>query len=140
MKKIKNMQDLRDEKRRLKMEIEESELLLKEDFEMIKEELQPVRAIGRLFSKAMINKDHGLINSGVKLTIDTLVKNLLLAKSGWMVKLAVPFILKNLSSNYIAEKKPEVFGMLKNLIFKARKATNTSDHYDKSTADGMHYR
>jgi hypothetical protein len=88
----------------------------------------------------MINKDHGFVNDGVRITIDTLLKNILLARSGWITRLVVPFIVKNLSSNYILEKKPEIFGMIRNLIHKARKSTNHHhNHFDKSTVDEMDY-
>ena len=143
--KIENLQDLRKEKERLRMELRMTEEALREDFEWIREELKPVRAAGRMLSKVMINKDHGIINDGVRFGIDTILKKVVLAKAGWITRLIVPFILKNLSSNIVQQKKPEIFGAIRNFIHRARKATHThsnnhsSNHYDKSTVDEMDY-
>jgi len=146
MKEIKSLKDLRSEKMRLKLELSAAEDALKEDMAWIKEELSPIRNAGKLFSSAMVNKNHGIINDGVRFTIDGLLKNVILSRSGWMMKLIVPFIAKNLSSNYIINKQPEIFGLLKNLIHKARKSTHINhnhnhnhNHYDKSTVDEMDY-
>ena len=139
--KIKNIKDLRAEKTRLKLELSVAEEALREDLKWVREELRPVRIAGGLLNKAFGNKQHGLIKDGVKITVDTLVKDLLLAKSGWVTRLVVPWLVKNLSSNYLAEKSPEIFGILRNLIKKARKTTGNHDpgHFDKSTVDEMNY-
>jgi hypothetical protein len=137
--KINSIDELRKEKNRLKLELIRSEEALQEDFALLKEELKPLRLAGRAVSYAMINKNDGVVNDGVRFAINGLLKNVVLAKAGWITKLVVPFIVKNISSNMLLEKKPEVLGYLRNLIHKARKATHASDHYDKSTVDEMNY-
>ena len=139
--KIKNIKDLRAEQTRLKLELSVAEETLKEDLKWAREELRPARIAGSLLNKALGNNQHGLIKDGVKITVDTVVKDLLLAKSGWITRLVVPWVVKNLSSNYLADKSPEIFGVLRKLIRKVRKSTgnHSPGHFDKSTVDEMDY-
>ncbi len=140
MKKIKNLKDLHSEKLRLKLELISAEEILKEDLDWVKEEMNPGKIAGKLFSNIIGNNMSGLLNNGVRLTIGALVKNLLLSKSGWITRLIVPFIVKNLSSNYLSEKQPEIFSIMRNIIQKARKSIKHDDvHFDKSTVDEMDY-
>jgi len=145
MRRIENIKDLRSERARLKLELNVAEEILRDDVEWIKNELKPVHLAGKYLNNTLINKDKGLINYGMREAIDTMLKSFVLAKSGWVVKLVVPFILKNISSNFILEKKPEFFGMIRKWISKARKSTshnyhqNGHSHYDKSTVDEMDY-
>jgi len=139
--KIKNLKDLRAEQTRLKLELTVAEETLKEDLKWVREEMRPARIAGNLLNKALGNKQHGLIKDGVRVTVDTVVKDLLLAKSGWITRLVVPWVVKNLSSNYLADKSPEIFSVLRKLIKKARKSTgnHAPGHFDKSTVDEMDY-
>lgn len=141
MKRIETIKDLRSERARLKLELSTAEEILQEDLDWIKAELKPVHVAGKMLSNSFFNGNNGgLVNNGVRSAIDVLLKSVVLSKAGWFVKLVVPFIVKNISTNYIQEKKPEFFGMIKRLISKARSTTNNShSHYDKSTADEMHY-
>ncbi len=147
MRKIDNLTDLRKEKARLNLELAAYEEQLHEDVQWIKQELNPVKVAGKLVSNAMLDKNHGVLNEGLRGTVDFVLKNLVLSKAGWITKLVVPFVVKNISSNYLLEKKPEIFGMLRNLIRKAREGRKDQHHkqngshtyYDKSTVDEMDY-
>jgi hypothetical protein len=149
MRKIENLKDLRSERARLKLELNVAEETLKEDIEWIKSELRPAHLAGKYLSNTLVNKDDGFLNVGLRRTIDTVLKSFVLSRAGWITKLVVPFIVKNISSNYVQEKKPEIFGMLKRWISTARKSTSShhnhngvhqqNGHYDKSTVDEMDY-
>jgi len=133
--KINSKEDLKKEKRRLKLELQETELLLREDMEWIKTELEPIRVAGKVVGNALVNKNKGLVNDGVRMVIDTFIKNVVLSRAGWITRMVVPYILKNISTNYVKEKKPEVLATLKNFLSRARKATNHHpEYYDTSTA------
>lgn len=45
-----------------------------------------------------------VLNTGVNWTIDFLVKKWILKKSGWMTKMVIPFVLKNITSHVIQNK------------------------------------
>ena len=140
MKKIRNLKELHAEKLRLQLELVAAEEILKEDLEWIKDEIKPGKIVAKFFNNILGNNTNGLFNSGVRGTIDVLLKNILLSKSGWITRFIVPLIIKNLSSSYLAEKKPEIFDMLRNIIHKARTSIKHEDiHFDKSTVDEMDY-
>ena len=140
MKKIKNLEDLRAEKLRLQLELLRATEVLKEDFEWVKEEVKPFNSIGKFIGNLFGKNKAGLFAGSVGLSIDVLLKNLILAKSGWITRLIVPAIIKNLSTAFLADKKPEIFGVLRNLIQKARKSLhNEKEFYDVSTVDEMDY-
>ena len=140
MKKIRNLKELHAEKLRLQLELIAAEEILKEDMEWIKEEIKPGKIVGKLFNNIIGNSTSGLLNNGVRGTIDILLKNILLSKSGWITRLILPLIIKNLSSSYLAEKKPEIFGILRDIIHKARTSIRQDDNlFDKSTVDEMDY-
>ena len=136
MKKIKNLKELHSEKLRLKLELIAAEENLKDDLEWVKEEMSVGRIAGRVFNNIIGNKKDGFLNNGVRITADVLLNNVLLSKFGWITRLVVPLIAKSVSSNYLSEKKPEIFGIIRNIIQKARKSIKHDDvYYDKSKAD-----
>ena len=140
MKKIRNLKELHSEKLRLKLELISAEQNLKEDLEWIKEEMKPGKIAGRIFNSFIGQNKEGFLNNGLRITTDVLLNNLILAKSGWIKRLIVPFIVKSLSSNYFSENKPEIFGILRNIIQKARKSIKHDDvHFDASTVDEKNY-
>jgi len=141
MKKIKNKNDLLEEKLRLQTEVNAAEEILKEDLEWLKEEITPGKITAKFFSNLLGKNTNSILNKGVSSTIDAFLKNILLSKSGWLTRFVVPLIVKNLSSNYIADNKPEIFGVLRNLIKKTRKSLKHDDdnHYDKSTVEDFNY-
>ncbi|HET9744326.1 MAG TPA: hypothetical protein VFP97_01360, partial [Chitinophagaceae bacterium] len=46
-----------------------------------------------------------LLTQGANTVIDLLLKKFVLAKSGWVTKMLVPFFVKNYSSHIIADNK-----------------------------------
>jgi len=139
MTKIKNMADLQVERMRLRSEIIMQEEQLKEDFVWVKEELEPGRIIGRLFG-LVGNKKEGLIKQGAKFTFESIIRKVFLSRSNWLIRLVVPMIVGNFSSELLSNKKPEVLDLLKGFIRKMRVQLKNSDsHYDRSTVDEMDY-
>ena len=112
MKKIRNLKELHSERLRLQLELIAAEEILKKDLEWIKEEIKPGKIAAKIFNNIIGNKTNGLLNNGVRGTIDILLKNILLSKSGWITRFIVPLIIKNLSSSYLAEKNPKFLASL----------------------------
>ncbi len=57
---------------------------------------------GKISTKAGNNL---LISEGTDRIIDLVFKKLILARSGWMTKLVIPYFLKNYSSHFISDNK-----------------------------------
>lgn len=108
-KRIQTYQDLLDEKARLQALLKHQKEIVRQDIDMIKEELSPVSTaistVGKFFTK-----DHSnfLVNAGAGALIDIFVKNVLLSKAGWITKRVIPFLLKNFSSHVISGNKDAI--------------------------------
>ncbi len=105
-KKIKTYEDLEEEKQRLMGLLRAQEELIKVDIAGVREGLKPVRKAVNVVNK-MATRDHTgpVMNLGLEMGIDLLVRRVLLARAGWFLKILVPFVLKNYSSHVIGEEK-----------------------------------
>jgi len=115
--KIQTYDDLLEEKKRL-----EQLLLIQKDqitghWVEMKEEFKPVNNIISFFSKLTTrDKTNPLVNMGIDIAGDVVLRKILLAKAGWITRLAVPFLLKNYSSNVFADKGKSFLHRVKNWI------------------------
>lgn len=137
MKKIRSQKELQSEKLRLKLKLNATKEILKEDFEWIQNEITSGKIAGSLISNIFGKNVNGLLNNGFRIATDVLLNNILLSKSTWVMRLIIPFIVKSLSSAYLSENKSEIFGIMRTFIQKARKSIKQDDvKFDKSTVDG----
>ena len=79
----------------------------------LKEELKPVNNVFSFLGKLTTrDKTNPLVNIGIDVAGDLLLRKMLLAKAGWAIRFVVPFLLKNYSSNVFTEKaKPFIQGV-----------------------------
>lgn len=105
---IKNINDLRAERARLKNEIELSKTKMRGSINVIKEELSPVRHAVDFLGNFLTNRNNGLLNVGVGLGVDTIVRNGLLRRAPWPLRVLVPFFLKNFAGNLIYNNKDNI--------------------------------
>lgn len=110
---ITNYAELLEEKQRLKLLLQAQKELVRQDIREIKEELAPIKSAidtaGKFLTK---DKSNMLLTTAVDTIIDLVVKGMLLSKSGWITKLAVPFVMKNFSSHVIADNKDSILSKL----------------------------
>ncbi|CAN5623143.1 hypothetical protein BH11BAC2_BH11BAC2_11000 [soil metagenome] len=135
MKKIETLSDLKEERSRLikkKILLEE---VIKEDFQEIKASLSPVKMVADNVDKVLVNRNFGLVPQLINFALDTVVKNGLLRKSGFLVRIIVPFLAKNAANNYVADHKKQVLGWIADKFLKFGNSKNHSKIYDKTTAD-----
>jgi hypothetical protein len=120
--------DLQEEKKRLQTLLEAQKELIRHDLAAIRHEFQPAINAASTVSK-MFTRDgsNPLLNLGIDKTIDIVVKNLLLAKAGWIGKLVIPFIIKNYSSHALGENMD---GIKKKLfsLFRKKHRQNGQSH------------
>lgn len=102
---IQNYAALMAEKERLQNLLKAQKQGIANEIKSIKIELHPatlaLKGIG-LFTRQ--NKTLGLINGPLNKGVDFLLKKVILKKSGWITRLVVPFLVKNLVSNLAAKK------------------------------------
>lgn len=102
---IQNIDDLRAERARLKNQMELSKVHMKQEVKAIKTELNPVHQAVGLVGDMFTAPKHGLLNVGVGIGVNTLLKRGLLARAGWLPRLVIPFIAQNLATNLIYKNR-----------------------------------
>jgi hypothetical protein len=105
-KRINSYNDLLEEKERLESLLKIQKAVIREDIYQIGEEIEPVTS-ALSFAGRLLTRDNSnlLLNAGANKVIDIFIKKILLARTGWITKLVVPFLVKNYSSHFISENK-----------------------------------
>jgi len=122
MSRIKNYADLEAEKLRLMALLRNHEEAIKADVVNVKEGLKPVGNVMSMVNK-MATRDNRVpvMNFGVEMGIDILVRRVLLGRAGWFAKIFVPYLIKNYTSHFIGEEKKEMLlNKVRNFLKKLR--------------------
>ena len=102
-KQIKTYDDMCEEKKRLEELIVFQKAQIKQNWQEVKEELKPVSSaisfVGRMTHRDRTNP---LINMGIDMAGDLLLRRGLLKKAGIVSKLTVPYLFKRVSSNLLS--------------------------------------
>ena len=116
-KRFTSYKELLEEKQQLEVLLQAQKQLIRYDVEEIKLKLQPVRNVLE-FVKKITTRDRSnlLLDLGSDIAINSLVKNFILSRAGWLTKLIVPFFVKNYSSHFIAEQKDKWLEKLKDWL------------------------
>ena len=109
-KRIQTYDDLVKRKKQLEVLLDAQKELIKYDFQEVKVQAKhALSGAGKAFTRDTSNM---LLTSGANRLIDIVIKNVLLSRAGWVMRLVVPFFLKNFSSHYIADHKNQWFRKL----------------------------
>lgn len=107
--KIRTYEDLEREEQLLEKLLRSQKELIQIEIGLLKQQLKPAQMalqfVGKITTRDMHNP---LITQGANTVIDMLLKKFLLAKSGWVTKMLVPFFVKNYSSHLIADNKDTI--------------------------------
>jgi hypothetical protein len=133
---IKTYTDLCEERDRVKLVLEVQRQKIKDDWQDLKDEFIPVKNVfGAVGQMTHADKSNPLVNFGLKVASDLFLKNFVLAKAGWVTKLAVPFVVKNYSSHILARKGGHFLGKVATL-FNSKKRSRANGHY-RPTQDNL---
>ena len=84
------------------------------DIKELKDELSPLTNVVRVASKFFTrNKDHSALVNASGSLVDLVLKKVVLPRSGWITRMVVPFLAKNISSHLVADHKE---GLLSKVI------------------------
>jgi len=116
-KQIKTYEDLLNEKQRLEVLVQVQKQVIHYDIQEIKEKLIPVTNTLEVIKK-FVTKDttNLLLTIGSDLAINTIVKQFILSRAGWLTRTIIPYFLKNYSSHFVAEQKDKWLDKLKNWL------------------------
>jgi len=128
---IRTYDDLLREKQRLTALLQAQKELVRQDVQAIKQELVPVqKAIewaGRLTTR---DRNNVLLTGVSDFLVDVIVKKGLLARAGWITRIAIPFIAKNLSSHLLADYKDVLLAKLASWLSKNGSEPKEEDYGD----------
>ena len=121
---IKTYEDLEKEKHRLVAILRTQEDLIKDDLAGVREGLRPFSNAVNVINK-MATRDNTapVMNFGLEMGVDLLVRKVLLKRAGWIAKIVVPFLVKNYSSHLIGEEKREALMKKVKSIFRKIRPT-----------------
>lgn len=135
MRKIETISELRTERKRLRESIRRYENSMKADVENLRTSLEPVNMIMNTVGKSFRSQNNNMINKTVGFTVDTLLRKILLRNSNFIVRMLVPFLAKNIASNYVTDHQTDILGWLRQKASKLFSKNGKPGHYDQSTAD-----
>ena len=110
MRTINTLAEVREERQRLYMRNVFLETEIKKDFSEIKESLKPMNILA--------SHDNSIVGSSAGFLAEKLIKNVVLRNSGFITRLIVPFLAKNVASNLAEDNKPKITHWITDLIEK----------------------
>jgi hypothetical protein len=114
---IQTYDDLLKEKKRLEQLLSMQKEQISTNWTEMKKEFEPVNNVVSFFSKLTTrDKTNPLVNIGIDVAGDLVLRKILLARAGWATRLVVPFLLKNYSSNVLADKSKSFFHRIKHWL------------------------
>ena len=109
MSSIKKYEDLELEKQRLTALLKNHEEAIRVDMAGVRLGLKPVNnAINVINKMATRDNTTPVMNFGLEMGIDILVRRFILRRAGWFAKIVVPYLVKNYSSHILGEEKREI--------------------------------
>lgn len=102
---IDNYEDLMEEKERLKARLKSRKARIRQSFDEIKEEVNPFSNIRKTAQEAFsTSTTNPLVKFGIKRASELLIGKVLLKKAGWLPRLVVPFLVREVATRLIGSK------------------------------------
>jgi hypothetical protein len=104
-KSVHSYEDLLSEKKRLELLLQTQKMIIHQDVQELKAQLQPVRDVLH-FVKKLTTRDKSslLLTIGSDIVINSVVRRFILSRAGWFMRTIIPYFLKNYSSHVLAEQ------------------------------------
>lgn len=114
---ITSYEDLEKEEQLLEELLKAQKQLVLVDIEQLKNQIKPATVALKLFNNVISpDRKNPLLTAGANTAIDFLLKKFVLGNSGWIVKMIVPYLVKNYSSHLITGNKDSIIQKLFSLI------------------------
>ena len=118
---ITNYKELLQEKARLHALLAEQELQIKEDWQVIKDDLKPFAHVATTVRNFLTRKaTTSALQLGVNIFADGFVKKVLLGNMGWLTRTIIPFFIKNYGS-HLTDEPEKIIHKIRNLFKKKDK-------------------
>lgn len=96
---IETIDDLRAERAKLHHQMQLSRISVQNEILVIKEELNPARQAVGILNEVFTSPKKSLLTLGIGLGVDIVLRRVILARAGWLPKLIVPFLVRNVATN-----------------------------------------
>lgn len=116
MRTINTLAELKEERLRLQMRKVFLETEIKNNFNEIKEDLKPIHLIAKGAKKLFKGNDNTAVGDSVGYFTNNIVKNVLLKNAGFLSRLILPYLAKNVASNVVEDNKSKVADWVTGLI------------------------
>jgi len=114
---ITTYEDLEREEGLLKGLLQSQKELIQVEVRLLKKQLEPVHMAAQFIGKiTTADKHNPLLTGGANTVIDAVLKNFILARSGWITKMLVPFFVKNYSSHLISDNKDSLIKIISSIF------------------------
>ena len=121
---IRDMASLQQEQLRLQALILQQKTLLQNDMRRLREQLEPAGKVLNTVQQFTGNgKAKSLLQTGLGLGLDALMGRTLFRTAGPVARVAVPFLIRNVSSGLVSGKLGKVAGAIGGLFKRKKKAT-----------------
>src|SRR5688572_17537492 len=135
-KKIQTYDDLLEEKKRLEALLAVQKDEIDASWHGVKSSLNPINNAASFLGKiTRSDKSNPLLTVGIGYMGDLVLRKVF--KAGWLVRLVVPFVVKNYSSHLFAGKGGSIAEKFKNLFRKKQPSSNGMP--DLTTSDWQKY-
>jgi len=130
--KIRTYEDLEKEEQLLEELLRSQKELIHIEIDLLKQQLKPAQMALQFVGKiTTADKHNPLLTGGANTIIDTVLKNFVLARSGWITKLLVPFFVKNYSSHLIADNKDTIINKVASIFSSKNGRSKTTSVQEK---------
>jgi len=107
MRRINSHEDLKKEQMRLNSRRIFLEKEIKRDFKELKEELEPVKLLTKSAGRTLIGENNKVIGNVVGQLANFIARSTL-RRSGLIVRLIIPYLIKNVTSNLVEKNKSQL--------------------------------
>ena len=115
-KKIESLKVLTEERQKSMQRLNELEMLILEDAESIRQDVNAWKTTARTIQDLLVTKENGMMSKSVDFAVDGVVKNLLLRRTGWLTKFVISFLTKNYLKNFLAKNAETILEKVKKIL------------------------
>ncbi|MEP7263403.1 MAG: hypothetical protein ABI772_02840 [Bacteroidota bacterium] len=135
MRTINTLDDLRKERIRLQLKSDELQIAIKNDFKELQSWLHPVEKIKQGAEKILFREHNGIFTESMGNLAGFLGRKVIFRNAGFLTKLVVPFLIKNLTTHLVVDNKEKIYSLaIKLLSSFTRKRKEEREHFDEGTA------
>jgi len=125
--KISTYEELEREEQLLEELLRSQKELIQIEIGLLKQQLKPAQMALQFVGKITSADRHNpLLTQGANTVIDAVLKNVVLARSGWITKMLVPFFVKNYSSHLIHDNKDNFISKVVSIFSNKNGKTNAA--------------